>query len=585
VHRPLLVLAPLLALAPSAPPAAPPTAPLAADAAAIFSEVGAAVGLDFVHFNGMSGDFYFPEVMGPGGALFDYDNDGDLDLYVVQGAMLGTGKTLQDAWFPPQGLNLPPRGRLFRNDLVVHPDGTRTLHFTDVTAASRIDARGYGMGVATGDFDGDGWTDLYLTNYGPNQLLHNNGDGTFTDVTAKSGTGDPRWSVSATFFDYDRDGRLDLYVANYVDAPLSNNLRCTAASSRRDWCGPASFPPLAGRLYHNQGNGTFEDVSARAGIAQHPEPSLGVVAFDADGDGWPDLYVANDGRPHQLWINRHDGTFRDDALLAGVALNRQGKAEAGMGVDAGDFDDDGDDDLVKTNLSGETNSLYVNDGHGTFEDRSLESGLAAGSLPFTSFGVGWIDADNDGRLDVLAVSGAVRILEPLAAKGDRFPLAQTKRLYRNLGGGRFEDATARAGPFFQVAEVSRGAAFGDVDNDGDTDVVVFNDNGPVRLLRNEVGSQKDWLGLRLVDGKGYSALGARVELVRSGARSLWRHVHSDGSYASASDPRLLFGLEESSQVTGLRVQWPDGRRETFPAPPLRRYSTLKEGTGSAVATP
>jgi hypothetical protein len=565
-------------------PTPAPSAPLPPNAAPpeIFSEASGSAGLDFVYFTGATGEFLFPEIMGGGGALFDYDGDGDLDLYAAQGALLEPGKRPEQALFPPPS---PPRGRLFRNDLQVGPDGARTLRFTDVTAASRIEATGYGMGAATGDYDGDGKVDLYLTSYGPDRLLRNDGDGTFSDVTAKAGLGDPRWGVSATFFDYDRDGKLDLFVANYVEAPVTNNVRCLAASSRRDYCGPASFPPVASRLYRNRGDGTFEDTSARAGIAQHPEPSLGVVAFDADGDGWQDLYVANDGRPNQLWINRRDGTFRDDALLAGVALDRQGKAQGGMGVDAGDFDADGDDDLLKVNLSGETHSLYVNDGKATFEDRSVEAGVAQGSLPLTSFGVRFLDFDNDGWLDFLVASGAVRILEPLAEKGDRFPFAQTRQLYRNRGDGRFEEVTARAGASFQVPEVGRGVAFGDVDNDGDTDAVVFVSAGPLRLLLNQAGSRQPWLGLRLTTTGSRDALGARVELAREGGATLGRRVHSDGSYASASDPRLLFGLSGGGKIRSLWVLWPDGKGESFPPPPLGAYTTLRQGEGQPEPKP
>ena len=286
-----------------------------------FVDVAPQVGLDFVHFNGMSGELYFPEMMGQGGALLDYDGDGDLDAYFVQGAMLGPGKTLADALVPLRG-PLPPRGRLYRNDLALNSDGSRSVRFVDVTEASGLHALGYGMGIATGDIDNDGWVDLYLTNYGPNQMYRNNGDGTFTDVTAR--TGDPRWSVSASFFDLDRDGWLDLYVANYVDYSVEKNPRCFAASSRRDYCGPADFPPLAHTLYRNRGDGTFEDVSVRSGIARQPGPGLGVIAFDPDRDGWTDIYVANDGAPIFLWMNRRDGTFRDDALLAGAAVNRRG---------------------------------------------------------------------------------------------------------------------------------------------------------------------------------------------------------------------------------------------------------------------
>ena len=562
----------------------------------LFVDAAAASGLDFVHFNGMSGELYFTEMMGPGGALFDYDGDGDLDVYLVQGAMLGAGKAPAQATAPPPGLQSPPRGRLYRNDLRVAADGTRTLRFTDVTAASGIDARANGMGVATGDFDNDGRLDLFLAHDGPDQLLRNRGaDGsgqvTFEDVTARAGVSDRLWSAGASFVDFDRDGWLDLYVVNYVDFPLAKNPRCYAASSRRDYCGPADFPPVPDRLYRNRGKEAagrvaFEDVSTRAGIAGAvaPGPGLGVVAFDADRDGWQDLYVAEDGAPNRLWMNRRDGTFRDEAPLAGAAVNRLGRPEASMGVDAGDFDADGDEDLFMTHLDGETNTLYVNDGAGLFEDRTIESGLAQGSLPFTSFGTWWLDVENDGWLDLFIANGAVRIQETLARTGDPFPLAQTNQLYKNLGRDaagrvRLAEATAEAGAVFGRPAVGRGAAFGDVDEDGDTDILVCNNNGPVRLLLNQAGSRNPWLGLRLVDRNGRDALGARVEVARQDAPALWRRAHSDGSYASASDSRVLVGLGAAPRVTGVRVLWPDGAAESFPPPPLGHYTTLEQGTG------
>jgi hypothetical protein len=580
-----------LAVADAQPPAPAEPGP------AIFVDAAAAAGLDFVHFNGMSGALYFPEMMGQGGALFDYDGDGDLDVYCVQGAMLGPGKTLADALVPPQG-PLPPRGRLYRNDLAVASDGTRTLRFTDVTAASGIDARGYGMGVATGDFDNDGRPDLFLANYGDDQLWRNEGPDasgqvTFRDVTARAGGSDPLWSVSASFADLDRDGWLDLYVANYVDFPLAKNPSCYAVSSRRDYCGPADFPGVPDRLWRNRGRDAagevvFEDVTARAGIdAGGAGPGLGVVAFDADGDGWTDLYVADDGTPNRLWLNRRDGTFRDEAPLAGVAVNRAGRAEGSMGVDAGDFDADGDEDLFVANLTGETNTLYVNDGAGLFEDRTVESGLAQGSVPFTAFGAAWLDVDNDGWLDVFIASGAVRIQEALARAGDPYPLAQTNQLYRNLGRAaagrvRFAEVTDQAGAVFRLPAVGRGAAFGDVDNDGDTDVLVLNNNGPARLLLNQVASTNPWLGLRLLNKHGRDALGARAEILRPNAPTLLRRAHTDASYASAGDPRILAGLGDTPQVTAVRIHWPDGTSESFPPPPLRQYTTLRQSTGQPI---
>jgi hypothetical protein len=514
----------------------------------VFVDAAKETGLDFVHVNGMTGGMYFPEMMGQGGALLDYDGDGDLDIYCVQGGKLGPGR--------PE----PLRGRLYRND---------SMRFVDVTEASGLGVGGYGMGAATGDFDNDGQIDLYLTAYGPNRMYRNNGDGTFSDVTERTGTGDPRWSVSATFFDLDRDGWLDLYVANYVDYSVEKNPTCFAPSSRRDYCGPADFPPLRHTLYRNRGDGTFEDVSVRSGVAGKPGPGLGVVAFDADRDGWTDLFVANDGAPSFLWMNQKDGTLREDGLLAGVAVNRRGQAEAGMGVDAGDFDADGDEDIFVTHLTGETNGLYVNDGTGLFEDRSTESGAALGSLPFTSFGTGWIDYDNDGWLDLFITSGAVRILEPLAQAGDPYPLSQTDQLYRNVG-GKLEEATPTAGAVFRKPGVGRGAAFGDVDNDGDTDVVAFYSNSPVRLLLNQVGNRRPWIGIR------GGTLGTRVEVVRPGSPALWRRFHTDGSYASASDPRVLAGLGEKGEVSAVRIHTPGGGVVEWWGLPARRYLIGRE---------
>ena len=533
--------------------------------------------LDFVHFNGMSGEFYFPEIMGPGVALLDYDNDGDLDVFFVQGQMLGAGKTFSDALFPPPN-PVPLRGRLYRNDLQVHPGGKRTLRFRDVTDKSGIDARGYGMGVATGDFTNNGCVDLYVTNFGRNQLFRNNCDGTFTDVSRPSGTDDPGFSVSAAFVDYDRDGWLDLYVGNYVDYHVETDIRCISVTGGRDYCPPRTYRAQPDQLYRNQRDGTFVNVTAQALVGAKFGPALGVVTADVNGDGRIDIYVANDGEENQLWINQRDGTFRDVALLSGVALNALGKAEASMGVDAGDLDNDGDEDLFMTHLTSETNTLYVNHGAGMFDDQSARSGLGPPSLAYTGFGTAWIDFDNDGWLDVLTVNGTVA--QHLEGRGnDRFPYGQRKQLFRNLRNGRFEEVTSGAGAAFELSEVGRGAAFGDIDNDGDMDVVVANTNGPVRLLINNVGNQNHWLGVRLVGDKRTprDMLGARIAVIRKEGPMLWRRARSDGSYASANDPRVLVGLGDSAEAPRVRVQWPSGRVEEWANVPIDRYTTLREG--------
>ena len=467
---------------------------------------------------------------------------------------------------------------------MIRPDGTRVLRFTDVTEAAGIRAAGYGMGVTTGDFDNDGWPDLYVTNFGSNQLWRNNADGRFSDVTAQAGVDDPRWSVSAAFLDFDRDGWLDLYVGNYVNFSFSNHIVCRSNSSAQDYCSPLAYNGLPDRLFRNRGDGRFEDVSARARIIRDFGGALGVVVGDYNGDGWLDIYVANDGVANQLWINRGDGTFANEALLAGVAVNMEGTAEASMGVDAADYDGDGDEDLFMTHLLGETNTLYVNNGQAWFEDRSLATGLAAPSKAYTSFGTGWFDYDNDGWLDLFVANGEVKTIPALAQAGDRYPLHQTNQLFRNLGNGRFQEVTAQAGAAFALSEVSRGAAFGDVDNDGDTDILLLNNNGPVRLLLNQVGAQHHWLGLRVLDRPGRDALGAWVEVAREAGGRLWRRVRTNGSYASANDPRLLVGLGTDTRVEAVRVHWLDGRVEQWQGLSIDRYTTLRRGQGEPVAS-
>ncbi len=543
----------------------------------------------------MSGKFYQPEIMAPGVALFDYDNDGDLDVFLVQGRMLGTGPPLLP---PPAGAL---EGRLYRNDLEIKPDGTRTLHFTDVTEQSGIHTRGYGMGVAAGDIDNDGWIDLYVTGFGGNQLFHNNGDGTFTDVSTQSGTdGSGSWGVSAAFVDFDRDGWLDLFVGNYLNYSLQTHVPCFSASGAPDYCRPSVYRPAPSRLYRNLGGGRFADVTIAAGMGRPFGPALGVATADFNGDGWIDLFVANDEQENQLWMNQRDGTFRNTALLAGVALGPNGERKANMGVDAGDFDNDGDEDLFVTELVNQGSSLYVNDGSATFEEQSTRLGVRRPTLPYTGFGAAWLDYDNDGWLDILAVNGDVNEdVTRLERTGDPFPLGQRNQLFHNLR-GRFDDVTDRAGAVFKLVEASRGAAFGDIDNDGDVDVLVGNGAGRVRLLINNIGNRNHRVGLRLVGetaaapmmktGRGLAApkprgdggrdmLGARVGVIRSSGPVLWRRARADGSYASANDPRVLVGLGRSMERPRIRVVWPSGHAEEWADLAIDRYTTLVEGTG------
>lgn len=525
--------------------------------------------LSFRHVNGMAGDFTLAEVMGSGVALLDYDGDGDLDVYLVQQTSLPGAKRPAAA---------APTGTLLRNDLTVRADGTRAVRFTDVTAKAGLAFVAYGMGVAAGDYDNDGHVDLYVTCIGSNHLLRNRGDGTFFDVTARAHVDDPRWSSSATFFDYDRDGFLDLYVAAYVDWERDPKHRCYAASSARDFCGPQSYRPLVHRLFHNRKDGTFEDVTDRSGVGKVRGSGLGVLSSDLDGDLWPDLFVANDGDADFLFLNNHDGTFREEALLAGVAVNGQGKALASMGVDAADADGDGREDLFVSNIMQEGAALFRNLGEGLFEDRTAAAGLAATTRGKTGFGARFVDFDSDGFLDLVMVNGAVHVLPERARKGDPYPLAQTKDLFRNRGNGVFEVATALAGPAFARPEVSRGLAVGDVDGDGRPDLVVSNSAGDARLLLNRAKNANRWLGLRLLSREGRDALGARVEVRREKGPPLHRRVRSDGSYLSAGDPRVLVGLGPDPGSTSVRVVWPGGREESWPPFELDRYHVLREGT-------
>ena len=542
-----------------------------------FVEQAAAAGIDFVHFNGMSGEYYYPEIMAPGVGLFDFDNDGDLDLYLVQSQMLGKGKTIKDALFPPKG---PLKDRLYRNDLTVGADGKRTLHFADVTEQAGINIQTYGMGVAAADVDNDGFVDIYRTGLTEGVLLHNNGNGTFTDITAKSGTANKGgWGVSAAFVDIDRDGWLDLFVGNYLLYSVEGDIDCLSVTGQHDYCPPNSYRPQPSKLYRNKGDGTFVDITKTALVGGAYGPALGVSTADFNNDGWMDIYVGNDGMPNQLWINQKNGTFKDMAFLNGAAVNGQGNSEASMGVDAGDYDNDGDEDIFITNWLAQMNILYQNQGNAVFEDRKAASGLGAPSLAKTGFGTAWLDFDNDSWLDLMTLNGSVSMIEAQARAKDPFPLKMLNQLFRNLGNGRFEDVSARGGEPFKLLDVSRGAAFGDIDNDGDEDVVVGTANGPTRLFINNVGNKNHWLGLRLIGVGGRDMIGARVSIVRPSGPTIWRRSRSDGSYASANDPRVLVGLGTSTAPVTVRVQWPDGKMEEWADQAIDRWTTLKQGSG------
>ena len=533
-------------------------------AAEPFTEVGAAVGLDFLHANGMIGETWLVEIMGSGVGLLDFDGDGRLDVWLVQGGPLAGRADPSTAPLPCD--------RLFRN-----VSRESELRFVDATASAGVCAAGYGMGIATGDIDNDGDLDVFLANFGPNQLLENLGDGRFRDITPSDAFAGNRWSVSASFADFDGDGLSDLYVANYVDFGLADHEPCRGDEGQPSYCSPEVYRPARDRLFRNLGTGGFADVGDAAGIGQSGA-ALGVVAEDFDDDGDLDIYVANDMTDNLLWINDGHGRFKNTALLAGVAVNGDGNVEASMGVDAEDFDADCDVDLFMTHLAVQTNTLYVNDGNGWFTDRSNATGIAPASVPYTGFGGGWFDADNDGDFDVFSANGAVTAIPGQSPGPLGLPLRQANQLWLNDGRGRYTEIPG--GAAMAVEEVSRGAAFGDLDNDGDTDIVVTNTRGAPRLYRNNAAGAA-WIGVELDAGDALPASGSIVWLDDAPCRR--QRVTTDGSYASANDARVLFGLGTADEPRHVNVRWPDGKHQRYGPLATSRYHALTRAQPADVA--
>jgi hypothetical protein len=518
------------------------------------------------HVNGASPEKYFAEIMGSGGLFFDFDADGWIDIFVVDGGSIASPRVAATA-----------RHRLFRN----RANGT----FEDVSAQSGIRHREYGMGACTGDYDNDGAADLYVTNYGPNQLFRNVGGGRFIEVPKAGGAGTPLWSMSCAFTDVDRDGFLDLFVTNYVRAEKTNNKFCGRRSPvmLRGYCHPLAYDPSPNVLYRNTGKGTFEDISAKAGIAGPQGNGLGVAVTDVDEDGWPDVFVANDGKPNFLFRNKGGATFEEVGLLAGVSLASDARPRAGMGTAFGDYDGDGRLDLVVTNHEFEMHSLFRGLGGGVFTDVTLASGLGPLTLPYVGFGVAFVDFDNDTRRDLVIVNG--NVVDNIAEFRKGAKHAQPALLLRNSG-DRFQNVGVQGGPSFAVETVSRALAKGDIDNDGDLDLLITSNGGAVQLLLNEGGNRNSGILVRVI-GTGKSnrgAIGARLKLT-AGGRTFVDHVTSGSSYLAQNDMRVHFGLGAAMRADQLEITWPSGRVEVLKNLPVNHVFTVREGQGETDRVP
>jgi hypothetical protein len=541
-----------------------------------FLDVAAQSGLNAkTIFGGEGKNKYLLETTGSGVAFYDYDHDGWLDIFLVNGWRLeGFAKTNE------------PTCHLFKNNR----DGT----FTDVTMKAGLARSGWGQGCCVGDYDNDGHDDLFVSYYGQNALFHNNGNGTFTDVTAKAGLAQSktRWNSGCAFLDYDRDGHLDLFIANYIDldlktAPTPESANCTYKGIIVA-CGPPGLPGGRNILYHNNGNGTFTDVSEKSGMWNTAgNYGLSVAVADFDNDGWPDIYVANDSTAATLYQNQKDGTFRDVAIESGAALSPDGKPQAGMGVSVGDYNRDGNLDIAKTNFAGDTDSLYANLGDGSFEDRTYLAGLGLNTR-YLGWGVGFFDMDNDGWLDLLVSNG--HVYPEVNGSRSEAPYAEPKYLYRNLRNGRFEDVSAQGGPGITTPAPARGCAFGDYDNDGDLDIVVNCVNALPQLLRCDSQWKRNWIKVRTVGVKSNrTGIGARVKVVARTQKDARQplaqidEVRSGGSYYSQNDLRLHFGLDEATIVESIEVRWPSGQVDSFTNLAVNRLYVLEEGSKTARA--
>ena len=525
-----------------------------------FRDVARSAGIDFVHTNGASEQRFFPEIVGSGGLFFDFDNDGWLDVLLVDGGSVADAAVAGRA-----------RHRLYRNR-----GSGQVTRFEDVTGTSGIRHRGYGMGACAGDVDNDGLIDLYVTGVGANLLYRNAGRGRFTEVPNAGGANPNLWSTSCAFLDIDRDGDLDLFVTNYVDATGKNEFcGLTGPPPVRDYCHPLIYPPRHSVLYRNTGKNTFEDISKQSGVGSLRGNGLGVAVGDFDDDGWPDVFVANDAMPNFLFHNQKDGTFTDVGGLSGVAVASDGKAKAGMGTAFADFSGNGRLGLIVTNHETEMHSLFVNVDGSVFADVTLPTGIGPATRPYVGFGVAFLDYDNDGRLDIAIANGHVMANAPLV----RATFAQRNLLLRQVD-GRFQDMKDKAGPGFSIELVSRGLAAGDIDNDGDIDVLVTNNGGPANVLLNEGGNANgNALLVRAIGTKtNRSGIGARLTLTTGKQRQV-REVQSGSSYLGQNDLRAHFGLGSATRAERLEIRWPGGTSEVFRDLPANHVVTVREGEG------
>ena len=530
----------------------------AAPAGVTFTDITAAAGIRFVHDNGAFGKKYLPETLGSGCLFLDADNDGWQDILLINSTH----------W--PGRTGSSSHAQLYRNN----GNGT----FTDITAGSGLDVSLFGMGGAAADYDNDGRVDVFITAIGGNRLFHNEGRGRFTDVTRRAGLVDAGFSTSALWFDYDNDGRLDLFVARYVEWSIDKDLFCTLDGKTKSYCTPESYKGQSGSLYRNRGDGTFADVTKAAGLSDPTSKALGVAMLDVDGDGWMDLFVANDTQPNKLYRNKGNGTFADIGLSAGVAFSEAGVARAGMGVDAGDYDGSGRPSLVIGNFSNEMMALYHNEGGGLFIDDAATAGIGRPSLLTLTFACFFFDFDLDGRLDIFAANG--HVADEINRVQPRVTYAQPAHLFRNLGGGKFEAVTAAAGGALTQPIVGRGAASADIDNDGDLDLLVTANHGRARLLRNDGGNRLNALRVKLVGtASNRDGIGARVDIVLPGGSTRWQLVKTGSSYCSQSELPVTFGLGDAQRVTEIRVRWPGGRVDTIAGAAANQAITIQQGKG------